>query len=757
MKKLLAICLTVFMVISLMPAVFAADAVTISATGETWIEGEKYTSGIQWKKGSGGTFAALSVEAKYIASNASFHEGKAMNRYVSISSGGVGSVAYIEIPVTVAAEGDYKITLNSPNTSNQRTIVYVGDAEDNYTAVMETTRAGANGSGSAVPTFYDSIGYAHLTTDITKLKFAVEMLSGTYLMYSWDYIKIEPKPAPETVSASETTRIEAENYPIIDNSVTAKYRNRVPKYATYSAGAFMQFYQSTANNASTNLQIPFTVAEDGLYTIKTKLAHVYQGGAFRSKQNIKLDTTVISANPIAKPSGTATTWVEVVSNNQFISAGKTHTITITASADSGYAPMSVDYVEFVPFVSGSVEVPESGALTVQAEDYRALAWRKVKKEGGAVSYEAKNGTSTALPSGEGNYLRLTDNTDSTLQQDGTTLSWILDFTVPADGNYRIITSHAGRVTSHNAGAKAYVDGAQLFSDTDQISAANLVMQLNEKTVSLTAGKHTYKYETLFTPNNTDMYLDYVSFKLLDMPVDLSETETVRIEAEDVTLKCPTSCGSFNPSIQKGSGYSGGEYLSHPDLAHNHEGSIAGADFVVNAPVAGDYTLSAYVLNPDNHGKLSLKVNGATVTGFEDNNASDWATKTVTIPLNEGENTVTVQVAIENGFTYFGLDYVEFTKAEEEEPEPEVTPDSVSYASGSAAVYVNFTDAGKAIVAFYGADGALVGITSADVDANGVIETTVTCAAEPTVCKAFVWDGFTTATPIGVHKTITITK
>ena len=740
MKKLLAICLTVFMVISLMPAVFAADAVTISATGATWFEGESYRTGVVYRKGATGTITSLSTEDKYIASGSSFHGGKAMNRYLSLSNPATNSVAYVEIPVTVAADGDYKITLSAPQTATQDTRVYVGDASSNYTKVLETTRAGADGAASVPTTFFDSISYAHLTTDITKLKFEVTLLkSSGYLMYSWDYIKIEPK-ATETVSASETTRIEAENYPIYDNSVK-NYRNRVIKNDSYSDGKYIQFYQNTAINTYTQLDIPFTVAEDGLYTIKTKLAHIAASSVIRSNQTIKLDGEELKK--LTKPSGTATVWEEIVINNKFISAGKTHTITVLAGADSGYSLMAVDYVEFVPFVSGSVEVPASGALTVQAEDY-TKSCINVTKADGTKYVSVLTGSSAAVSGKEGeNYLSVDFNNASYAAGTNT---WVLDFTVPVDGNYRIMTSHSGATADHVKSTSALVDGEQLFKDTT--NGVINVMQLDVGVVNLKAGKHTYEFVAEFKPYNARIALDYVSFKLLDMPVDLNETETVRIEAEDVSLKCD-SCAIASTITYDASGNA---TLNYPDTAHYHP---AYADFVVNAPVAGDYTFKAYVLNPTNHGHLDLLVNGTVKTGFEDvNSESGWATKAVTIPLNEGENTVTVRVRVENGYTYFGLDYVEFTKAEEE-PEPTVTPDSVSYASGEATVYVNFVDAGKAIVAFYGADGALVGITSADVEAAGVIEATVTCAAAPTVCKAFVWDGFTNATPIGVHKIIPI--
>ena len=734
MKKLLAICLSVFMVISLMPAVFAEDvaedtteasAISIPATGETYIEAEDYTA---YQYASDGTnYAASTVSV----GTGSYHGGSAV-KHTYQPGASKKSKAYVEIPISVETEGDYLVTLNTIHISLSDTTVTIDGAK-----VLAVTGIGGSNQAQA---FANAIGKIHLTPGAKTLKIASAKTStsSSYHFIYWDYIKFEPLPAVTTVPA-EGGKIEAENYPVYDGKA-ATYRNRIATGDSYSGGAYIANYYTSANNASTYVEIPFKVAESGVYSLKAKIYHINTASAVRSKYTIAQNGTVISANPITKPSSSK--WEEVAISARSYTAGTTYTIKINCGVDNGYSALGADYIELVPFVSGSVEVPESGELTVQAESYKTVLAHRVKKADSTISRSVLTGTSKTLS--DITYLHA--GAQDANQTTGTTATWILDFTVPADGNYRIITSHAGRVKDYNAGANAYVDGTQILNDTTQITYANLAMSIDAKTVHLTAGKHTYKYEALFTPNNYYMFLDYVSFKLLDMPVDLSETETVRIEAEDVSLKCESTC-AVTPTIKYTNSNATVEFTS----VHHFP---VYTDFVVNAPVAGNYTFSAYVNKPGTKGNLSLKVNGATVTGLEDNNETGWELKTVTIPLNEGENTVTVRVAAVSGYSNFGLDYVEFTKVEEA---PVITPDSVRYASDVATVYVNFADAGKAIVAFYGADGALVGITSADVDANGVIETTVTCAAEPTVCKAFVWDGFANATPIGVHKTIAITK
>jgi len=126
-------------------------------------------------------------------------------------------------------------------------------------------------------------------------------------------------------------------------------------------------------------------------------------------------------------------------------------------------------------------------------------------------------------------------------------------------------------------------------------------------------------------------------------------DTVRYEAEDAPATCDGTIESNH------SGYSGTGFCDTPNTAGT------AAQFTVNAGSAGEATVEIRFANGSSSGARGAEVvvNGAAVTStsFENTGGwSAWSTKTVTAPLNEGDNTVRLVATDSEGLP--NIDYLE---------------------------------------------------------------------------------------------------
>ena len=478
MKKLLAICLTVFMVISLMPAAFAADPapVAVSATGETWIEGESYTT-IKGQSTSSAAYTAVTVNNTHIVSG-SYHNGKAMKRSISYSSG--TGAAYVEIPISVSTAGKYKITLNSVQTANQYTRLYVGDASGNYTKVLLTTRNGDS--------FNSSIAYADLTTESTKLKYEIDQIAIGAIIVGWDYIKLEPVSAPVTVSG--TTRIEAENYPIFVTSSSSAtdfkdntYQNRIVNDASFSGGAYISRGVKTSRDSfhTSYIEIPFTAPEDGIYTIKVNLKHYASQSMYRFSLNGGSETAITTDL-------TATGWDEAtIAEN--VTAGA-NTIKINSLAHSGaYYYLDIDYVE-IEKISSEFNVGNAAPTIIQAESYPYTTCVHSDTSSHFVVGTVADGIVTA---------------NCTVHEDTNgTNSWKVKLNVATTGVYEIKTV-AGGALAANGGVEIILDSEAIITDT----VVSTELETFAKRVYMAAGMHEYSYTAKSISGKATATIDYV--------------------------------------------------------------------------------------------------------------------------------------------------------------------------------------------------------------------------------------------------------
>lgn len=138
----------------------------------------------------------------------------------------------------------------------------------------------------------------------------------------------------------------------------------------------------------------------------------------------------------------------------------------------------------------------------------------------------------------------------------------------------------------------------------------------------------------------------------------AQAATVRYEAESAPATCAGAIESNH------SGYSGSGFC-------NSENAVGAANqFTVNAESAGTATLAIrYAHGASDSRPADIVVNGATVQTASTFSATGgwttWSTKTVSVPVNAGSNTVRLVASASAGLA--NIDYVELTDGDQPDP------------------------------------------------------------------------------------------
>ena len=186
----------------------------------------------------------------------------------------------------------------------------------------------------------------------------------------------------------------------------------------------------------------------------------------------------------------------------------------------------------------------------------------------------------------------------------------------AGGNMEITFSNGGKTT-----------GVKSFSSTGGWQSW---INVNWSDVALNAGQQTMRIKMLSDGFN----VNYIS-------ISPAAQTTVRYEAENASLS-----GAFTSSSV--SGFSGSGYV---DGLYNSGNKI---DFSVNAPSAGNYSLLIRFASCQNQQNY-VKTNGSGISqSFPANNCSVWVNKGLTVYLNAGSNTI----SIEKDWGWMLVDYIE---------------------------------------------------------------------------------------------------
>ncbi|MES2431001.1 MAG: InlB B-repeat-containing protein [Bacteroidota bacterium] len=157
--------------------------------------------------------------------------------------------------------------------------------------------------------------------------------------------------------------------------------------------------------------------------------------------------------------------------------------------------------------------------------------------------------------------------------------------------------------------------------------------------------------------NTSVTVTMSSNKSVTANFQLQGGGTATIRIEDNATTAQGLCG-YEGSISSNSGASNGKVI-------NLSNSIAkGADWKVNVPAAGSYTLSWRYVNSStsNTYTMALIVNGVTVNSAQPfaktANSTTFAVSTATVSLNAGNNTIRLQSVASNATA--DIDWIEIT-------------------------------------------------------------------------------------------------
>ncbi|MEU4406565.1 CBM35 domain-containing protein [Streptosporangium sp. NPDC023963] len=168
------------------------------------------------------------------------------------------------------------------------------------------------------------------------------------------------------------------------------------------------------------------------------------------------------------------------------------------------------------------------------------------------------------------------------------------------------------------------------------------------------------------------------------PVHAAHAATTRYEAETSPAVCTGTIDSNH------AGYSGSGFCNGTNAAGAH------AQFTVNATTAGTATLGVRFANGTTARPTNLIVNGTTAQtlSFEGTGAwSAWATKTTTVPLNAGPNTIRLTPTGSAGLP--NLDYIDVEAGGTTQPPGDtlyVAPNGTDNAAGTQAAPTTLTSA-----------------------------------------------------------------
>jgi hypothetical protein len=368
-------------------------------------------------------------------------------------------------------------------------------------------------------------------------------------------------------------------------------------------------------------------------------------GANGSRFALQVSNSGSTSQQIDVPAGTYALSVDARGSSGGVtvigSDGNEHILNVPSSG--GWTERELTDVE-LPSGAATVWVWASGSGGVQVDDLSL-----VRTDGGdpeppgedTVRYEAEDAPATCDGTIESNHSGFSG---SGFCDTPNTVGTSAQFTVNADsaGEATVGVRFANGSSDGARGADVVVNGTTIGSTSFENTGAWNTWSTKTVTVPLDAGDNTIGL--VATGSGGLPNIDFLDLVLPDDGGDL-----VRYEAEDPPASCDGTIDSDH------SGYSGTGFCNTP----NATGTAA--QFTVTADSAGEATVEIGFANGSSGGArgADVVVNGTTVTStsFEVTGAwSDWATKTVTVPLNAGDNTIGLAATGSGGLP--NIDYLD---------------------------------------------------------------------------------------------------
>ena len=665
---------------------------------------------------------------------------------VKCNAGTGVSTSYYELPIEVSVAGDYIVEARVKNT-------------DLY--ALDSGKIAVNGVESAVvgQGTDSDLGVYRINATFTKGTNTVRFIGtpGKSAQYVWvDYIKVLPYNKA-TVSATAETLVEAENYTAkID---TLDLPVAVTEDSTFSGGAYIQrtFQNGGLSGKVSTITVPVTVEKTGYYNITTKTYTDYSGTICLKHYSLKVDGATVATYTDA----TATGWTETTT--RVLLKEGSREVTVAASPHATNVGIGLDYIKFVPdLFTVPAEVPAEG-VTFEAEEY-PVAYVKAKD---AENYEQVDAGVKTGDYSDGKAVAFTKDGAGGAAIDKAAAYY--EFTVKAEeaGDYVVEIAATMENAAVLKNVKLSVNGTE---SGKAILGGVSVVGKYITTVTLTEGINSIKYMGETGANSAGEHIhlvvDYINIKKAADKVAVSDTETVKVEAEnysiDQTLLFDDNSDNVADKevtsnvlavLENDAAASGGKYITTHGL-QLLDSQLSGPYTTFNIPVtvakAGRYNVASK-LNWIFSGTVcisgySLYVDGNLVEEYAIPEASEWELLESVVDLSEGDHVITIKsrvISRGNKHAAMAVDYVEFS------PAPAENGYVYDSTSADADVTVTTDVAGDVVIALYDVSGKLVGIDVVEGAQATTHERTVACSDVPASCKVFVWN-ISTVAPLASH-------
>ena len=499
MKKIISICLSVILILGLMPQAFATvseNQVTVSTTETTTVEAEDYpyTKGtIQQTEGGAVTDATPLITVKNDDPSASEEEYLYSNLY---STTAFERTHYWEYKFVITQDGDYKI-----KTRVGKPWIYrMGGL---YVTFEDTTIASITNktTGNAVEwgVFEKEIP---LTAGTYTFKVETDEGTGGNHQLFVDYVSVEYVPEVVTQVGGNGIRIEVEDYPKILRTV-GENTVKIDANVITEAGSDFSNDKYLKYNAQVSGEVPTTLWEHkvnistaGLYDIKYKV---------RKNNNWEGNLTLLIDGETVASVAEGTAGWELVKTSKMLTAGN-HTVGIKSYRGNVNAMIYADYIELSP--GGVVDVSSSAETIIEAEDYAY----SFLDNNGTVTFHTGTVKNDIATASEGEYLFA--NQGGSIE--GAEHYWEVTLNVEQTGIYEILTTVPTLAKYRFYSVKIMLDEDELYSETNANPSYNSdIPQFNEKTVRryLEAGSYKYRfYVGKGTGGNQQLYLDALKIK-----------------------------------------------------------------------------------------------------------------------------------------------------------------------------------------------------------------------------------------------------
>ena len=639
MKKLLALCLSILMIVSLVPVVSAEDVIpTVSATGEVYFEAEDYLSVNVYATEETTEPEVVELASSTIKSDASFHGGK------RVQGGAYGNYkGEISIPFSVETSGTYYVTF--------RTIAQQIYRVSNPTLSIDGTPV------MVAPTTSKSDSEAWIT-----LEFPVKLEAGdnktlTFTGYKatsnpnvymyWDYIRISSTREATQIAEKGTTKIEVEEFPILEAERIVDDASVFETYKTDGTG-YSSLKDTLKTSDSTSTKNLFwhkniTVAKDGLYTIDFNMIG---NGAYTSSLSALVDDVEVIKSASSDPDNCSSNVVTVP-----LTAG-THKLTIKSLKAESYSinnRFQADYVSVSPNMS-DVELSATGETKIEAENYnQATRYVNSTEETIFVS-----GTIT------------TDETDTSLTyltvagqvSGGHVQTWSVPVIAPEEGYYNISfrlkdnNGYEGHVSTLLNGETLQTIGEK----SGEWNTYTYFTKLNKGENTIAVSSHRY------TGVNAKLTVDYVILKPVYFEASTKVPTTIQAEeypfiekyVNDVLTETkqviPTANDNYGATVinENQYGVDGASSIWQVKVNVKTEG-LYKIDY--RTILNGKYTSNLYA---GVNGNYSTAVNGSDAGG---NGESGLTTTSVEAYLLKGENTISVKAVKQGAQCILTVDYI----------------------------------------------------------------------------------------------------